>query len=355
MTVRSARAAGILRELPAGTIELGRRSLRAANRRLGPAFAVDCSASAVEAHLVRPVELADDWPDPSDPLPVGHGAVHADLIDDDRELFGSLRAALTADRGTSLSPEMLAIEAQACRLPVTAYRRRPATPPSTHGPPASSGISAVDARSNGDPSSLRVVDLTALWAGPLATSLLAEVGVEVIKVDPSCRPDAFAEHPRLYRYLNDRKDIVDLDLRSDDARRRFEILVTSADLVVDSFSRRVMPNLGYGPEELRSLQPSLATMSLVAFDPCGPHADWVAYGPGVHAMSGLAELKTDDGDRSTFRAAPIAYPDALAGFEAFAVAVDLLLTPKSTAHRTVALSKAIEPLVDGAPAGRTHG
>ena len=343
MTVRSVRATGILRELPAGTVELGQRSLAAANHGLGPGLAVDCSAAAVEDHLVRPVELTDDWPDPSEPLPVGDGFVHADLIDDDRELFGSLRTALAAAPGSSLSSETLAVEAQACRLPVTPYRRRgTASSPTDEGRPSPASLRPA-ARS---PAGLRVVDLTALWAGPLATSLLAEVGVEVIKVDPSCRPDAFAEHPRLYQHLNGGKEIVDLDLRVDEDRGHFESLIASADLVIDSFSRRVMPNLGYGPSTLRSLQPALASLSIVAFDPLGPHADWVAYGPGVHATSGLAELANSGSDRPVFRPAPIAYPDALAGFEAFAAALELLAVPGPTPHRTVALSTAIQPLVD---------
>ncbi len=378
MTVRSPRAEAILDELPVGAVALGRHYLEAADRALVSTLTVECSAAAVESHLVRPVELVDDWPDPTDPLPVGNGAVHADLIDDDRELFGALRAALAADGGGSLSPERLAVEAQVCRLPVTPYRRRrnrrlgavaspssrSAAVPADSAAPAGwtppgrserSAMSAVDSGPVRDPATLRVVDLTALWAGPLATSLLASVGAQVIKIDPSCRPDAFGEHPELYRHLNEGKEILDLDLRRDDGRRRFEALVTTADLVVDSFSRRVMPNLGYGPAELRRLRPSLATMSIVAFAPHGPCADWVAYGPGVHAMSGLAETTPDEGGRPAFRAAPIAYPDALAGLQAFAVALDLLGTTAATPHCTIALSSAIEPLLSHLDGTGTDG
>jgi len=353
LTARSARAAAILGELPPGTVEVGRRSLQTADRYLRQATgagAVDDSAAAVEAHLVRPVELAEDWPDPTPPLPVGDGAVHADLIDDDLELFATLRSVAvdSADYAETPAAETLAARAQTWRLPVTPYRRRidaaelagqrcdryQPTAPKAGGRTRLVGC--------------RVVDLSALWAGPLATSLLAEVGVEVIKIDPSCRPDAFAEHPALYDHLNGAKEIIDLDLRVDGDRHRFEDLVRSADLIVDSFSRRVMPNLGYGPGQLRALRPSIASLSIVAFDPLGPNADWVAYGPGVHAMSGLADrTRPEDGDgaRPTFRAAPIAYPDALAGLAAFAAAVELLADGGATAHRTISLETAIAPLV----------
>ena len=342
------RAAAILDELPDGTIELGCRYLDDANRLLdhfGAHGGVDASAAAVATHLVRPVDLADRWPDPTDPLPVGDGAVHADLIEEDRELFAALRAGESlADRPTA---ETLAALAQACRLPVTPYRRLADAAPVDATGPTRVGPTGASASLDG----VTVVDLSALWAGPLATSFLAEVGVDVIKVDPTCRPDAFGEHPRLYRHLNDRKEIVDLDLRVDGDRRRFEALVRCADLVVESFSGRVMANLGYGPDRLRALRPSIATLSIRAFEPHSPQADWVAYGPGVHAMSGLAERPTSASPSTprsaSFRAAPIAYPDALAGMAAFAAAIELLAEPSGGTHRTVSLAAAIEPLASG--------
>jgi hypothetical protein len=343
VTARSARSQTILDELPPETVAVGCRHLEEANRTLAEVAserAVDCSAEAVAAHLVRPIELGDGWPDPTDPMPVGDGAVHADLIDDDRELLATLRSLSNHDP----TAESLAAEAQSWRLPVTPYRRRE----HVDRPPETSAVSPCEhnrAKRRALTRRCRVVDLTALWAGPLATALLAEVGADVIKVDPAARPDALAEHPRLYDHLNREKDVVDLDLRVDDDRRRFEQLVRSADLVVDSFSRRVMPNLGYGPVELRALRPQVATLSIVAFDPNSPYADWVAYGPGVHAMSGLAETNRGADDaRPRFRPAPIAYPDALAGMAAFASALDALAVEGPTAHRTVSLAGAIAPL-----------
>ena len=72
-----------------------------------------------------------------------------------------------------------------------------------------------------------VVDLTSLWAGPLATSLLAMLGARVVKIDPDVRPDGFREHPALYASLNGAKEIVDLDLRQPGHRARFEALVAA--------------------------------------------------------------------------------------------------------------------------------
>lgn len=348
-----ARAVATLDRLPAGSVELGCRYLRRASCLLGdddgPA-SIDSSPPAVSAHLVRPLLLVDDWPEPSDPLPVGSGAVHADLTDEDRDTLARLREVTP----TPTDPEALARQAQEWRLAVTPYRRlpRPAGRPADAGGTASPPAPERTRAGRRQPrrrwlGSAVVVDLTALWAGPLATALLAGCGARVIKIDPGCRPDALRDHSAVYRYLNGGKETVDLDLRLDDHRHRFEQLVAGADLVIDSFSRRVMPNLGYGPAALRALDPDIATISIVAFPAGTAEADWLSYGPGVHASAGLGTEETGEGVR--FRSAPIAYPDALAGLAAFAVAVELLTgSPGPSRHREISLAGAIAPLVEEA-------
>ncbi len=354
------RAQAVLDRLPIGTVELGRRYLVAAERqlaRLDQARPVDHRSEAVEAHLVRPLLLVDDWPDPTDPLPVGDGAVHADLIDDDLDALARLRATIEGRP----DPEHLARQAQAWRLPVTPYRSRPPTLPTLPTVPTLPTLAATDAAGLPASSSAAhsrraldgclVVDLTALWAGPLATMLLADQGIRVVKVDPKPRPDAFAEHTKLYQHLNGGKDIIDLDLREPEHRRRFEALLGQADLLVDSFSRRVMPNLGYDRGELKRINPKLSTLSIVAFPQASPEADWLSYGPGVHAASGLAASLDE---RPTYRSAPIAYPDALAGLNAFGVAVNALAGGGGTSQE-VSLASSIEPLLSYEPRSDTVG
>jgi hypothetical protein len=359
---RAERAAGVVARLPAGTAEAGLDSLRRGLACVGRPGAVPATGAAVIEHLVRPVMLIDRWPDPTDPLPVAGGAVNADLTGEDRETLARLRHALLRSPGpAALDAESFAAEAQLWRLAVTPYRRlhrtldrRPTAARSVAGRlggprPRAGGVPASD-RERRPVAGRLVVDLSALWAGPLATSLLADLGATVVKVDPRCRPDGFGAHPDLYRHLNGGKEIVDLDLRLAADRHRFEELVSGADLVVDSFSRRVMPNLGYGPAQLRALRPELATLSIVAFPAGSAEQDWIAYGPGVHATSGLAELDHDG--RPRFRPAPIAYPDVLAGLAAFAAGTELLAAPGRSAHREVSLAAALAPLVERALAER---
>ncbi len=339
------RARDVLGQLPAGVIETAAASLR---RGLAAAGRLDDLASwadpdAMAAQLVRPLLATDDWPGPSAPLAVGDGAVHADLIDEDHDRLAILRSIL-ADVGP-VDAETLAAEAQDWRLPVTPYRDLPAVPP-----PAPAGLPGVVGRPGWTGRAPLVLDLTSLWAGPLATSLLADLGARVVKIDPEVRPDGFREHPTLYDQLNGAKEIVDLDLRRDEPRSRFEALVGEASLVVDSFSRRVMPNFGYGPDDLRRLNPRLATLSIVAFPAGTREASWVSYGPGVHAISGLG-TRDDGAGRRRFEPTPIAYPDALAGLAAFAAAAELLGTGdaggagSSLPHREVSLAGALAPVV----------
>lgn len=350
------RAAAVLAELPSGTVALAAGYWRAMRTRLGDRPPSAIVAKRVARRIVTaPTALEPAWPEGTDPLVVGDGAVHADLTDDDRDTFARLREALTPP----LDAETLAAEAQRWRLPVTPYRPWPASPPGDGVATTVDARPATPTTTGNGPRPLdgvTVVDLSALWAGPLATALLADAGARVIKVDPDCRPDGLRHHERFYRHLNGSKQIVDLDLRVGDDRARFDELVAGADLVVDSFSRRVMPNLSYGPAELRAINPGVATLSIVAFGTGTPEADWVAYGPGVHATSGLADTGGDEAGPAAhrFRAAPIAYPDALAGLAAATVAVELVTTPGPSEHREVSLLGAIQPLLHHRPRPRVR-
>ena len=363
------RARAAINRLPAGTVEAARASLL---RGLEAAGTVGerrnwLDDAWLEARLVAPLVLEADWPPPASPLPVGDGAVHTALVGSDLEAFARLQTALADDSGQSGVAERLAAEAQIWRLPVTPYRRLDQAVrvfPALPGRLASTGdedggrdfrervpVQADAAGSIGGRGRLEgrprrrdqplVVDLTALWAGPLTTALLADLGAEVVKVEPSVRPDGTARHRAFYNHLNSAKQVVDLDLREDLGRRRFEALLDRADLVIDSFSRRVMPNLGYGRPVLAARWPRLAALSITAFPSSVAEADWIAYGPGVHAAMGLG----DRGPGRAFEPAPVAYPDALAGLAAFAAAAELLARgPAAPVNSEVSLAAVVAPL-----------
>jgi crotonobetainyl-CoA:carnitine CoA-transferase CaiB-like acyl-CoA transferase len=124
-----------------------------------------------------------------------------------------------------------------------------------------------------------------------------------------------------------------LDLRQAGDRDEFLSRGLSADVIIDSFSPRVLPNFGLEPSTLAPV-----AMSMPAFPP-GPQRDWVAYGTGIHAWLGLGE----NGDGS-FSAPAVAYPDAVAGFTG-ALAVLIALSGHQTGRLEVALVSATAPLL----------
>ena len=284
--------------LPAGALPLARLYAEKADlhcRRLC-GRRVPLSETWIRRTLLLPLLVEEDWPAPRRPWPIGAGAVHADLIDEDVATFERL-----LEVESTRDPERLAEVAQMWRLPVVPYRR-PLVRAQADEIPVD-----LEVRRGRRAEDLHIIDLSTLWAGPLVTALLFATGMSVTKIDPACRPDGFRARPGLYRALNSGKSIADLDLRKSEDRRRFEALVKRADLVVDSFSPRVMPNFGYAPEQLRQLNPRIATLSITAFPAHGRERNWLAFGGGVHAASGLGYAQGRP------EPAPIAYPDALTG------------------------------------------
>jgi len=299
----TATSGGRLDGVPPGTVDLGRRLLAAARGAIGgPATA---TAAEVVDHLTLGARRGAAAP--SAPVDVGAGWVCADLgAPGDVDAFARLRDVLGPGPH---HPEDVAARAQEWRLPVTPYRSTPRRP-GTAGP-CVAGASATEG--TGTVEDLRVVDLTAMWAGPLATRLLAEHGACVDTVEAACRPDGLRGTPAMFDHLAVGKRRHDLDLRDDDARAALLELVAGADVLVESFSPRVMPNLGLDTATLLDVNPDLLVVSMPAFAPGTPEQDWVAYGTGVHAACGVGV----DGDGRAW-APSVTYPDPLAGLAAFA-------------------------------------
>ncbi len=336
----------LLNELPTGVINLGAEYV-------GSTLPHD----ALVDLLTAPLRLDEAWPEPAEPYAIEHGWLHIEVTDDDRSTFEAV-----AEQFRTLDTERFAEACQELRLPVCPYRpltpapfaTAPATP--TAEPPVEPALCSPIRNGLGlDKTALDgslVIDLSTHWAGPLSTKLLAEAGATVIKLDPDCRPDGFRARPDLYQHLNGDKQIIDLDLRRDADRDRFQALLAEADLLVESFSRRVMANLGYGSAELAARFPHLATLSIKAFPLDSPERDWLAFGPGVHAASGLGLIPDRTPDLPQPRPAPVAYPDFLTGLAGFAAGSRLIAAdaadrtgPGPTRAAEVTLAGSIAPLI----------
>lgn len=140
---------------------------------------------------------------------------------------------------------------------------------------------------------LTVLDFTTLLPGPLATLMLAEAGAHVIKVERPGGEDIRRFAPFvdgkavLFAQLNRGKELVELDLKADDAVSRLEPLLEKADIVVEQFRPGVMERLGLGYEELSRRYPGLIYCSVSGFGQTGPRAAMAGHDLNYQALSGL--------------------------------------------------------------------
>ena len=144
---------------------------------------------------------------------------------------------------------------------------------------------------------LRVVDLTTVIMGPLATRQLGDHGAEVIRIEsldgdttrnspPSRHPGMSATTMNLHR----NKRSVALDLKHPDGLRAAAAIVASADAVVTNMRRAALDRLGLGPETLRAAHPGLVVCVANGYGSGGPYADRPAYDDAIQAASGSAWL-----------------------------------------------------------------
>lgn len=148
---------------------------------------------------------------------------------------------------------------------------------------------------------LRIVDLTAFWAGPAATHLLAAFGADVVKVESIQRPDGIRfsggmrtdvddwwEYGWVFHAMNTNKRSVTLDLGSSEGRRLFKELAAGADVVIENFSPRVMDQFGLTADVLLKVNPKLVVARMPAFGLDGPWRERVGFAPTMEQIAGLA-------------------------------------------------------------------
>lgn len=125
---------------------------------------------------------------------------------------------------------------------------------------------------------IRVLDLSQFLPGPFATQMLADMGADVVKIEPpkgdpmrELDPVTNDRGPSPYHALvNAGKRIVTLDLKSTQGKGDFTTLVRSADVLMESYRPGVMQRLGFGYDILRELNPGLVHCALSGFGQNGP-------------------------------------------------------------------------------------
>lgn len=133
-------------------------------------------------------------------------------------------------------------------------------------------------------SGLRVLDLTRVLAGPIATRTLAGFGAEVLRIDPPGW-----DEPGVIPDISLGKRCAYLDLRKADDRQCFETLLASADVLVHGYRPGALKGLGYDLETRRRLAPNLIDVTLNAYGWTGPWASRRGFDSLVQMSCGIAD------------------------------------------------------------------
>jgi crotonobetainyl-CoA:carnitine CoA-transferase CaiB-like acyl-CoA transferase len=149
---------------------------------------------------------------------------------------------------------------------------------------------------------VRVVDLTSVVSGPLATMFLADQGAEVIKIEPLGGDitrhsrqsiSASGEFSALFVSSNRGKRSLALDLKHPEAGTIIHKLISSADVLVQNFRPGTMERLGLGEASLRPLHPRLIYVSISGVGESGPYAAKRVYDPIIQGLSGFADVQAE--------------------------------------------------------------
>jgi CoA-transferase family III len=288
----------------------------------------DAVNDAVALNLARPADrellpalFESSTLDPSDHAAIAERIAHSD-------------AAALVRRGRSMG---LAIASLREALP------SPATPcvELTPGRPAGANRGK----------SPRVVDLSSLWAGPLAAHLLWLAGADVVKVESRTRPDSGRSGDAIfYALLNQGKASVVLNFADAVDRQALLSIIAAADIVIESARPRALAQLGIDAAQLVRTTPGLVWLSITGHGAEGEAGGWVGFGDDCGVAGGLSAALGTAGGATGFVGDAIA--DPLTGMEAALVAWNawtsrrggrIALAMSHVVARAVAESRADDP------------
>src|SRR5713226_3716142 len=146
---------------------------------------------------------------------------------------------------------------------------------------------------------VRVLDLTTMVAGPVATRMLADQGADVIKIEPPSgdlmRHFSPIRNGMSASFLscNRNKRSLAIDLKAAEGLAIVQKLIATADVLVHNFRPGAAERIGLGEEAVRGIRRDIVYVSISGFGERGPYANQRAYDPVIQALSGLAEIQRD--------------------------------------------------------------
>jgi len=157
---------------------------------------------------------------------------------------------------------------------------------------------------------IRVIDLGRVWAGPLASRILADFGAEVIKIEtitgrgdftnleavvPEDFPGKYGgtkpwNRSGVFNDLNRNKKSLTLDLSNPSAKELFKKLVVLSDIVIENYSPRVMFNFGLNYDVLKSVKKDIIMLSMPAYGMKGPYSEFPGFGNTIESVGGITNF-----------------------------------------------------------------
>jgi crotonobetainyl-CoA:carnitine CoA-transferase CaiB-like acyl-CoA transferase len=176
---------------------------------------------------------------------------------------------------------------------------------------------------------LRVLDVSTLFAGPLAATFLGDFGADVIKVEHPRKPDAARGHGPAkdgvnlwWKTLGRNKKTVTINLGDPEGARLLLALAAEADVLIENFRPGTLERWGVGPDELHAANPDLVIARVTAFGQFGPYSGRPGFGSLAEAMSGFAALTGEPDGPPTLP--PFGLADGIAALAtAYAVMIGL--------------------------------
>ena len=137
---------------------------------------------------------------------------------------------------------------------------------------------------------LKIIDFSAVYAGPICTRLMSDCGADVIKIETPGLGDVIRGPKgtsRVFSHFNAGKKSVAVDLKTPEGQKMAKALVADADVVVENFRPGVMKQFDLDYQSLSAVKPDLVYCSISGFGQKGPFAQRAAYAPIAHAAGGF--------------------------------------------------------------------
>jgi formyl-CoA transferase len=197
---------------------------------------------------------------------------------------------------------------------------------------------------------LKVIDVSTLFAGPLAATILGDFGAEVIKVEHPSRGDPARSHGQAkdgvglwWKMLGRNKRCVTLYLGDPRGAEIFLALVRGADVVIENFRPGTLERWGLGPERLHEVNPGLVLARVTGFGQFGPLSSRPGFGTLAESMSGFAHITGQPDGPPTLP--PFGLADGITALTAAFSVMTALRARERTGHGQVIDLAIIEPIL----------